>query len=129
MKVGGRDFDLTRQEVELLMRNQTPELIQKYVVDVNGIAFPPKQVLGHSTGWARTSFTTMEAQRVLAKIGLVCREAASAGGSSLNGAVGDLPPGPMDDRRISKLQAAIATANIAIAALDDRLRRLEEGGA
>lgn len=31
--------------------------------------YPPKQVLAVVTGWERTSYTTMEAQRVLGKIG------------------------------------------------------------
>jgi hypothetical protein len=75
MKVGGRDFNLTKQEVEALMNGEQPELIQKHMVEVNGQMFPPKQVLGHVTGWARTSFTTMEAQRVLTRIGMDCGEA------------------------------------------------------
>ncbi|MBM2621832.1 hypothetical protein JIG36_40645 [Actinoplanes sp. LDG1-06] len=75
MKVGGRDFDLTKQEVETRMMGEDPELIQKHMVKVNGQMFPPKQILGHVTGWERTSFTTMEAQRVLTRIGFVCTEA------------------------------------------------------
>jgi hypothetical protein len=53
MKVGGRDFNLTKQEVEARMNGEEPELIQKHMVEVNGQMFPPKQVLGHVTGWAR----------------------------------------------------------------------------
>lgn len=75
MKVGGRDFNLTKQEVENRMKGEAPEFIQKHVVEINGQMFPPKQVLGHVTGWARMSFTTMEAQRVLTRIGFVCSEA------------------------------------------------------
>lgn len=74
MKVGGRDFDLTKQEVEARMKSEEPELIRKHVVDIDGRMFPPKQVLGHVTGWERTSFTTMEAQRVLARLGFDCTE-------------------------------------------------------
>jgi hypothetical protein len=75
MKVGGRDFDLPKQDVEARMIGEDPELIQKHMVEVNGQMFPPKQVLGHVTGWDRSSFTTMEAQRVLTRIGFVCTEA------------------------------------------------------
>src|SRR5437870_4170777 len=75
MKVGGRDFNLTKQEVEARMKGEDPEVIQKHMVEVNGQMFPPKQVLGHVTGWDRTSFTTMEAQRVLARIGFDYTEA------------------------------------------------------
>ena len=49
MKVGGRDFNLTKQEVEAGMKGEEPELIQKHMVEVNGQMFPPKQVLGHVT--------------------------------------------------------------------------------
>lgn len=75
MKVGGRDFNLTKQEVEARMKGEDPELIQKHMVEVSGQMYPPKQVLAHVTGWARTSFTTLEAQRVLTRIGFVCTEA------------------------------------------------------
>lgn len=75
MKVGGRDFNLTKQEVEVRMKGEDPELIRKHLVAVNDQMFPPKQVLGHVTGWDRTSFTTMEAQRVLSRIGFDCTKA------------------------------------------------------
>lgn len=78
MKVGGRDFELTKEEVETRMRGTDPELVQKHVVEVNGQWYPPKQVLAQVTGWPRTSFTTMEAQRVLTRIGFVCLEAGAA---------------------------------------------------
>ena len=74
MKVGGRDFTLTKQDVESRMEGEAPELIQKHMVEVNGQVFPPKQVLGHVTGWPRSSFTTFEAQRVLSRIGFDCAE-------------------------------------------------------
>lgn len=75
MKVRGRDFNLTQQDVETRMAGVDPELIQKHAVEVNGQLFPPKQVLGQVTGWQRTSFTTMEAQRVLTRLGFACTEA------------------------------------------------------
>jgi hypothetical protein len=129
MKVGGRDFDLTKQEVESLMRNQTPELIQKHVVEVNGAAFPPKQVLGRCTGWPRTSYTTMEAQRVLTRIGFTCREARAVptAGSDVEPRVPSAGGSKDHEDRIAALEAALAVANISIAALDDRMRRIEAG--
>lgn len=71
MRVGGRDFNLTRQEVEACMEDTEPESIQKHAVEVNDRLFPPKQVISQVTGWERTSFTTLEAQRVLARLGFV----------------------------------------------------------
>lgn len=78
MKVGGRDFDVSKEQVEEFMRGAEPEQIQKHAVEVNGEWFPPKQVLGHVTGWPRTTFTTMEAQRVLTRIGFTCTESRAS---------------------------------------------------
>ena len=93
MKVGGRDFDLTKEQVETHMKGEDPELIQKHMVEVNGQMFPPKQVLGHVTGWARASFTTMEAQRVLTRMGFVCTDARGGlmrqAGQFVTDAIGD----------------------------------------
>lgn len=127
MKVGGRDFNWSKQDVENAMRGQDPELIQKYVVEVGGTVFPPKQVLAHVTGWERQSFTTMEAQRVLNRLGFVCREA---------GVLDDGRPGwsrvATDDageagllERVRAVEAALATAQEAIAGLAARVRSLE----
>lgn len=120
MKVGGREFNHDRADVERAMRGAKPEEIRKYLVEVNGEAYPPKQVLARATGWERQSFTTMEAQRVLNKLGFCCREAVTPG-----------PPGtPRADvmeERIEALDAALATAQAAIAGLDARLRSVEAG--
>lgn len=89
--------------------------------------FPPKQVLTHVTGWERQSFSTVEAQRVLNRLGFVCREA---------GVLDDGRPGwrPLatDDPGASGLlecvgaiEAALATAQEAIAGLAARVRSPE----
>lgn len=78
MIVGGRDFAYSKSEVERSMAGQAPETIQKYSVSVNGHLFPPKQVLATVTGWERTSFTTMEAERVLSKLGFVVTDDSTA---------------------------------------------------
>jgi hypothetical protein len=128
MKVGGREFDQRKVDVEQAMRGEMPETIQKYVVEVNGTVYPPKQVLARATGWDRQSFTTMEAQRVLNKIGFACHEA---------GKLPDGRPGwvqttseehelkASDHLRIAALEAAVATAQEAIAGLSARVRTLE----
>jgi hypothetical protein len=124
MIVGGRAFNLSRADVESRMRGEAAEPIRKYVVEVNGAAYPPKQVLGHVTGWTRTSFTTMEAQRVLTRLGFVCREGKpgpwvhTAGGSAGHELGGV-------SARITALEAAVTTAQEAIAGLAARVKRLE----
>lgn len=123
MKVGGRDFLLSKEDVEREMRGEASETIRKHFVELNGTAFPPKQVLAQVTGWKRDTFTTMEAQRVLSKLGFVCREAGvTAGGDAVWSAVDG---NPAVAERLAALEAALATAQAAIAGLATRLDALE----
>ncbi|MFF1614161.1 hypothetical protein ACFVYA_40895 [Amycolatopsis sp. NPDC058278] len=129
MKVGGRDFGQSKRDVEEAMRGEEPEQIRKHLVEVNGTVYPPKQVLAHVTGWDRQTFTTMEAQRVLTKLGFVCREAGARPDGSLawGHATGEQHKGALGDvDRIAALEAALATAQAAIAGLDARVRSLED---
>jgi tetratricopeptide (TPR) repeat protein len=59
-------------EVLTGMRNVQPEPIREHLVEIADIEFPPKQVLATVTGWDRQSFTTMEANRVLTRLGFKC---------------------------------------------------------
>lgn len=129
MRVGGRDFSWSKEDVEHAMRGQAPELIQKYVVEVGETVFPPKQVLAHVTGWERQSFTTMEAQRVLNRLGFVCREAdlLDDGRPGWRRVVTNGPDERDVSDRLATLEAALATAQEAIAGLAVRVRSLEEG--
>ena len=81
MRVGGKGLLLSREEVEAAMRSELPESMQKYAVEVNGLNYPPQQVLATVTGWERTSFTTMEAQQVLKKLGFNSFDISVLGGS------------------------------------------------
>ncbi len=72
MIVGGRELDLSMDEVLTKMRNVRPEPIREHLVEIADIEFPPKQVLATVTGWDRQSFTTMEANRVLTRLGFKC---------------------------------------------------------
>lgn len=144
MKVGGRDFNQSKLDVEQAMHGEDPEEVRKYVVEVNGQAFPPKQVLARATAWERQSFTTMEAQRVLNKLGFVCREA----GKPTDGKAWLPYPGKPESPellgppgthratvieesiadlgdRLKELEAAHATALEAIAGLSAKVKALE----
>jgi hypothetical protein len=131
MKVGGRDFDFTKQQVEARMKGEEPELIQKHMVEVDGQMFPPKQVLGHVTGWARTSFTTMEAQRVLTRIGFDCAEARGGrirqAGQFVAGAVRESAHQAMSDHGDADFQKGFtAAARIALRQIQEKLDGLRE---
>ena len=74
--VGGRKHDITKEEVTGKMRGVKPEPAREHLVEIAGIAYPPKQVLETVTGWNRRSFTSLEAVRVLTGAGFVCRRAS-----------------------------------------------------
>jgi hypothetical protein len=120
--VGGRELDLTKDEIVRKMRNVRPEPIRKHVIEISGTEFPPKQVLEQVTGWDRRSYTTMEANRVLARLGLPSRRAAPGPGGHEDLGMG-IPA--TIDRRLSAVEAALSVAQEAIAALRDRVSKLE----
>jgi hypothetical protein len=120
MVVGGRELDLTAKQVVDAMRDVEPEPIRDHLVEIVNTEFPPKQVLATITGWDRQSFTTMEANRVLARLGFhCCRIGHRPDGVDQSG------PSPID-RRLSAVEAALAVAQEAIAGLAKRVAELEQ---
>ncbi len=131
MKVGGREFELTKQEVEARMMGVEPDRIQKHMVEVGGQMFPPKQVLGHVTGWDRTTFTTLEAQRVLTRIGFICMEARAGRmremGQFVQDAVRDSVQGMVSDHGDVRFARGFSSAaGIALRQIQKRLDDLRE---
>lgn len=122
MIVGGRELDLTSKQVVDTMRNVEPEPIRDHLVEIVNTEFPPKQVLATITGWDRQSFTTMEANRVLARLGFHCCRI----GHRPDG-VDQADPSPID-RRLSAAEAALTVAQEAIAGLANRVAKLERPG-
>ncbi len=134
--VGGRPFVFSKEEIERRMRGVRPEPIREHMVEVQDTAYPPKQVLAAVSGWDRTSFTTMEAQRVLTRVGFACRRASEVDKAG-RGRVVDQPTdgdtrseaGAQDlDARVARLDAALTVAQEAIASLAARLEKLEGSG-
>lgn len=130
--MGGRGFGLTPEDVRKTMAGVEPEPFQKYVVEVNNTAYPPKQVISACLDFPRTSFTTMEAQRVLTKLGFVCREARTTAGGMKTGVAttseqkaSDTDFGP--ETEVGSFRAALITLQLAVARLDDRVTALEMG--
>src|SRR5205823_1455110 len=103
------------------------EPIQKHLVEIDGGVFPPKQVFAAVTGRARQSFTTMEAQRVLTRLGFVCRRDEQLGGGTPEWVAGDAPAdaSPNDAQRLATLEATVGTVEAAIAGLHARVSALE----
>lgn len=126
MTVGGRTLDLDQEQVLRKMRGVEPEMIREHLVEVGETVFPPKQVLAVVTGWDRQTFTTMEANRVLARVGLTCRRpGGSAGGRA---AWVPVPPDrepPTLEERVTGLEEALIVAQQAIVGLTARIGTLE----
>jgi hypothetical protein len=120
--VGGRGLDLTKDEVVHKMRDVRAEPIREHMVEISGTEFPPKQVMEQVTGWNRRSYTTMEALRVLTRLGFPSRRT----GNTRRGREDfgqDLPP--VVDRRLSAVESALSVAQEAIAGLLARVSKLE----
>jgi hypothetical protein len=121
--VGGRGRDITEEEVIRKMRGVEPEPVREHLAEIAGISYPPKQVLETVTGWDRRSFTSLEAVRVLTRVGFVCRRVSEGQSAPVPGADGDQVASI--DRRLSELEAALAVAQEAIARLANRVTTLE----
>jgi hypothetical protein len=69
--LNGTRHTLTRDQVTRAMRQQTPGTIHTYSVEIEGIAFPVKQVLAQSLRIPVTDFISTRAQDILGKLGFV----------------------------------------------------------
>jgi hypothetical protein len=120
--IGGRELDITMDEVIRNMRSVRAEPIREHLVDISGVEFPPKQVLEQVSGFDRRSYTTMEANRVLRRLGFTLRRAGDTrmsrdgAGQSAQRSV---------EHRLSAVESALAVAQEAIAALRNRVAKLE----
>ena len=89
--LNGKRFSCSRSQVFAAVKDQVPRRIDKYKIAIHGVEFPPKQVLELLTGMEPISFTTMDAQRVLKKLGFSSLVASQA------------PAGPsVEDRTLSE---------------------------
>lgn len=68
-RLGGETYRLSRADVEQRVGHTEPRPIDKHYVVLNGRRYPPKQVLSAALDRPVVSFTTMEANRVLKKLG------------------------------------------------------------
>src|SRR5947209_8797373 len=120
--VGGESFDLARDQIIAAMKDAPAEPIQKHVVEVDGQVFPPKQVFATVTGRARQSFTTMEAQRVLTRLGFESRRADRVDDGTAWVAFGEEESGERSaEDRLASLEATVGTIQAAIAGLHARV--------
>jgi hypothetical protein len=68
-RLGGDEYRVSKSDVERKMRDVPPRPIGKYQVLVNGVLYPPKQVVAESLEKELVAFTTMDATRILSAVG------------------------------------------------------------
>jgi hypothetical protein len=120
--VGGRELNLTADDVIRSMRGVDPETIREHFVLIGDVSFPPKQALAQVTGWDRRSFTTMEATRVLGRLGFDCRRARQ----SADGRLAWLPEGNVDpeDHGPVTIEQRLSAAGVGVRTVGDLIERL-----
>jgi hypothetical protein len=116
--IGGRELLITPGDVVRKMDGVEPEQIHQHLVNIAGVAFPPKQVMEQISGFGRRSYTTMEALRVLTKLGFVTRRVEAEreeDGEDISGL----------ERRLALAEAGLAVTQEAVAGLRERILKLE----
>src|SRR3712207_642847 len=73
--VGGERYELSMEQVAHAVQGVQPEPVRTHLVELHNTVYPPKQVFAAAAGRPRQTFTTMEAQRVLSRLGFICRRA------------------------------------------------------
>jgi hypothetical protein len=67
--LNGKRYNLSRTQLEKAAQSQPPRRIDKYQVSVGDMLYPPKQLVELLTNEQPINFTTMDAQRILKKLG------------------------------------------------------------
>ena len=67
--IGGKTYSITADDIISAMKDKEPEAIRNYYVEIANIRFPIKQVLYETLGLIKIAFTSMDAYRVLEKLG------------------------------------------------------------
>lgn len=68
--VAGQQFTFAADDVRRAVRGVLPEPLREHYVVIDGVRYPPKQVLSLLTGLDRADFTTHQARRVLQRAGI-----------------------------------------------------------
>jgi hypothetical protein len=120
--VGGRELDLTADEVIRRMRGVEPETIREHLVVIDGKLFPPKQALAQVTGWDRQTFTTVEATRVLSRLGFACQRAGQRIDGRSAWVLEDTTD--LEDQGPVTIEQRLSAAGVGIRTVGDLIERL-----
>ncbi len=70
IRLGGRDVDMTPEVVQGVLRDVPTETVRFQAVRIDGTLYPVKQVVALATGLDRLDPTTVNAGRLLQRLGL-----------------------------------------------------------
>jgi hypothetical protein len=68
-KLRGKVYRLSKADIERAAAKVEPRATDKYAVVISGRAYPPKQLIEAALHLAPVTFTTLDAQRILARLG------------------------------------------------------------
>ena len=90
----GQKFELTPEGVAESVEGMTPQPFTRYAVYIDGIWYPPKQVLAAATELPVAAFTTQDAYRIMHRLGfrVVLASTLADASSSEVSDKGDLGP-------------------------------------
>jgi len=123
--VGGREIELTKDEVIEAMVDQEPELVREYFVELPSGWFPPKQIFECVTKWSRATFTSHEAIRVLNRLGFTTRRTDELGSSSPTNGVPRIGDSVEAVPEVQGLRDALKVLEVAVAGLARRIEAIE----
>ena len=69
----GKTFRMSRAGIEASLVNVTPERVTKYGVEIHGHEYPVLQVLAATTETPKIEWSTVNAYRILQKLGFEIR--------------------------------------------------------
>jgi hypothetical protein len=120
-KLRGKTYRLSKADVERAVAKVEPRSTEKYAVMIGERAFPPKQLIEVSLHLPPMAFTTMDAQRILTRLGfeVISSDRQSASETALQ-ALGTAPMSPSRSPSQDLWQlAAVGSQD------DDRAQRLK----
>lgn len=72
--IRGRKFDISKQDIINAVKGEEPRNIKSYSVEINGKDFPIKQPVELATKLPAIAFTSMDAYRLLDKLGFEIKQ-------------------------------------------------------
>jgi len=67
--IRGIEYEVSRNDIVTAAQTTSPEEIRHWYVEIEGLRYPPKQIVAEALGLRRLDFTTSDAKRLLENLG------------------------------------------------------------